>query len=53
MWRVCSQGNRIMIPGSVTDLHFMDLDPQAKFVAINEQPDHNVKLLQFSGQLNT
>lgn len=28
--------------GNVSDLHFMGLAPQAKFVPIDEQPDHNV-----------
>jgi len=28
--------------GSVLELHFIGLNPQAEFVPIHEQPDHNV-----------
>jgi hypothetical protein len=36
--------------GRVTDLHFMGLAPQAKFVPIDEQPDHNVMHLNRLGE---
>jgi len=36
--------------GSVLDLHFLGLNPQAKFIAIDEQTDHNVMHLDRLGK---
>src|SRR5262245_28943093 len=35
--------------GSVSDLHFLGLDPQAKFIAIDEQSKDNVMQLDRPG----
>jgi hypothetical protein len=36
--------------GSISDLHFMGVDPQAKFVPIDEQTDDNVMHLDRLGK---